>query len=105
MMSRYRQQPALMELAQGCTDLLPDHVNPPNATDDQLLLSESHYNFRFDRNLAGQHFNSMPEKFEGPTFNGDSFTNLLQFDVSRASFMKCRWTLDYGIILTHSSVQ
>lgn len=81
-MGRFRKQPGLIEMVQSTSDLLPSPLDVNTATYEQLILKTSHYNYLFDQSLGNSHFKSISDKFDGPTFNGDNYSNIFQFDVS-----------------------
>ena len=78
--SRFREHEAFNLI---CTIISNWAVNFGRTKDPVLInLYETFANWRFDLNVAGQNFRSFDEKFTSHVFNGDNYTNILQWNAS-----------------------
>lgn len=74
--TRFRENPALLAIADIFSGAIPDNYNPVTASDDLIEQYESLFNYRYDLNLTNDHFAALDDKFAPHEYKGDNFTNV-----------------------------
>jgi hypothetical protein len=80
--NRWRENPQFLAMAEIISTAVAG-VNPKTESNKDLVnLWESWWNYRYDLNVTGNHFESFPAKFAPRTVKGDPYTALLQWNMN-----------------------
>jgi hypothetical protein len=79
--TRFRESDTLLAMSQIYSDISAD-FDPITATEDEINIYETFFNYRYDLNSTDQPFESFGAKFDPHVYKGDDYTNIMRWNLT-----------------------